>query len=85
MINNKLEDCAIEIKSIEMATDTSSTFNSKSSMNLIGSDMSKLAARKAYEQAGIPFNKVADIVDVVELHDCFSTNELCMYEALGLC
>ena len=24
-------------------------------------------------------------VDVVELHDCFSCNELLMYEALGLC
>ena len=26
-----------------------------------------------------------DDVDVVELHDCFSTNELITYEALGLC
>ena len=24
-------------------------------------------------------------VDVIELHDCFSTNELITYEALGLC
>ena len=24
-------------------------------------------------------------VDVVELHDCFSANELITYEALGLC
>ena len=24
-------------------------------------------------------------VDVVELHDCFSCNELITYEALGLC
>ena len=24
-------------------------------------------------------------VDVVELHDCFSVNELLTYEALGLC
>ena len=24
-------------------------------------------------------------VNVVELHDCFSTNELLTYEALGLC
>ena len=28
--------------------------------------------------------KVED-VDVVELHDCFSANELITYEALGLC
>ena len=26
-----------------------------------------------------------DDVDVIELHDCFSTNELITYEALGLC
>lgn len=26
-----------------------------------------------------------DDVDVIELHDCFSTNELISYEALGLC
>ena len=26
-----------------------------------------------------------DQVDVVELHDCFSCNELITYEALGLC
>ena len=24
-------------------------------------------------------------IDVIELHDCFSTNELLTYEALGLC
>jgi acetyl-CoA acetyltransferase len=35
---------------------------------------------KAYEQAGIgPEN-----VQVIELHDCFSANELITYEALGL-
>ena len=26
-----------------------------------------------------------DDVDVIELHDCFSANELITYEALGLC
>ena len=34
-----------------------------------------------YEQAQIS----ADDVDVIELHDCFSANELITYEALGLC
>merc|ERR1712147_223518 len=34
-----------------------------------------------YEQAGI----TADQVNVVELHDCFSANELITYEAIGLC
>ena len=34
-----------------------------------------------YEQAGVG----RENVDVVELHDCFSANELITYEALGLC
>ena len=47
-------------------------------LELIGYDMAVKAAREAYEQAGV----TADDVNVVELHDCFSTNELIMYEAL---
>lgn len=43
--------------------------------------MSRLAAKKCYEAAGLK----PDDVDVVELHDCFSANELITYEALGLC
>lgn len=41
------------------------------------------AARQAYEQAGItnPFKEL----DLVELHDCFTTTELLTYEDLGLC
>ena len=37
----------------------------------------------------IPHNKLLCLkpsdVDVIELHDCFSANELINYEALGLC
>lgn len=43
--------------------------------------MSRLAAKKCFESAGLTPNNV----DVVELHDCFSANELITYEALGLC
>ena len=43
--------------------------------------MTRLASQKAYEKAGIR----PDDVQVVELHDCFSANELISYEALGLC
>jgi acetyl-CoA acyltransferase len=39
------------------------------------------AAQQVYEQAGI----TPSDVDVIEPHDCFSTNELLTYEALGLC
>lgn len=47
----------------------------------VGYDMSQLAAKKCFEAAGLKPNDV----DVVELHDCFSANELITYEALGLC
>jgi len=57
----------------------------ESSMNLVGYESVKLAAKKAYKNTGIEFGKAADHLDVVELHDCFSTNELITYEALGLC
>lgn len=50
-------------------------------MKVVGYDMTKLAADKLFAKS--PY-KPAD-VDVVELHDCFSANELITYEALGLC
>jgi sterol carrier protein 2 len=75
-----LQDRAVEILGMAMTTDTESTF-SKSSMKLVGTDMTRDAARKVYEQAGVG----PEDVDVVELHDCFSANELITYEALGLC
>ena len=72
---------AIEIAGMAMATDTASSFNEKSDIKLVGFDMSQAAARKAYAQAGVgPEN-----AQVIELHDCFSANELITYEALGLC
>jgi acetyl-CoA acetyltransferase len=75
-----LGDRAIEIAGQAMVTDMSSTFDERSSIKIVGYDMSKEAARSAYEQAGVG----PDDVDVVELHDCFSANELITYEALGL-
>lgn len=50
-------------------------------MNLAGYEMSERAAKIAFTQSGL---KPSDI-QVVELHDCFSANELVTYEALGLC
>ena len=71
---------AIEIAGQAMVTDMSSTFNERSSIKIVGFDMSKEAARQAYEQAEVG----PEDVDVIELHDCFSANELITYEALGL-
>ncbi len=72
---------AVEIVGQAMVTDLPSTFEDKSAITIVGADMSKKAAQKVYEQAGI----TPDDVDVIELHDCFSVNELLTYEALGLC
>jgi sterol carrier protein 2 len=77
----EVQKTAVEILAIEMATDLPSTFESNDCMRLVGYDMTKRAAQKAYAKAGI---KPSD-VQVVELHDCFSANELITYEALGLC
>src|SRR2546428_8311860 len=45
------------------------------------STLTRNAARKAYEVAGIG----PEDLDLVELHDCFATAELLHYENLGLC
>ncbi len=76
-----LWDQAVEIVGQSMVTDMRSTFEGGSSMRVVGYDMSKEAARRALEEAQVD---VGD-VDVIELHDCFSANELISYEALGLC
>ncbi|ABW66742.1 lipid-transfer protein [Desulfosudis oleivorans] len=63
-----------------MNTDFTSTFEARSAMNICGYEMSKAAANDVYEQAGLG----PEDLDVVELHDCFTANELITYEALGL-
>ncbi|QTH21221.1 thiolase family protein [Rhizorhabdus wittichii] len=55
-----------------------------SERNLVQADVNtvtRLAARTAYEMAGVG----PQDVDLVELHDCFATAEICHYENLGLC
>ncbi|XP_037537977.1 sterol carrier protein 2 [Nematolebias whitei] len=76
-----LENQAVEIVAQEMVTDLASTFNENSCIKMVGYDMTRLAAKRCFEAAGL---KPSD-VDVIELHDCFSANELITYEALGLC
>ncbi|CAG2109706.1 unnamed protein product [Medioppia subpectinata] len=78
---HNLTEQAVEIVSMQMTTDTPSTFEEKSAIKLIGFDMTKLAAERAFAESGL----TPDDIQVIELHDCFSTNELITYEALGLC
>jgi acetyl-CoA acetyltransferase len=64
-----------------MVTDFTSTFAENSMIKVVGADMTREASRQVYEAAGIG----PEDVDVVELHDCFTTNEVISYEGLGLC
>src|SRR5207302_1721334 len=63
-----------------MTTDRESTFDG-SDKGIAGFHMSRAAAQAVYEESGLG----PEDVDVIELHDCFSANELITYEALGLC
>ncbi len=71
---------AVEITGQAMTTDFPTSFG-VGDIKLVGSDMTAEAARQVYEQSG----RGPEDVDVIELHDCFSANELVTYEALGLC
>jgi len=71
---------AIEIVGQALVTDMASSFDENADcIRIVGYDMSKKAAEQAYEQAQVAPQEV----DVCELHDCFSANELITYEALG--
>ena len=74
-----LKEQAVLIAGQALTTDSPSLFD-KSSINLVGFDMTKKAAQQAYKQAGVnPKN-----IRVCELHDCFSANEMITIDALGL-
>jgi acetyl-CoA acetyltransferase len=70
----------VEIVAQTMTTDTAKSFEKDSMMEVVGYGMAEAAAQAVYEAAGIG----PEDVDVVELHDCFTANELISYEALGL-
>jgi acetyl-CoA acetyltransferase len=70
----------VAIRAQIMTTDTPSTFESGDMRKVVGYDMAAAAAAQVYELSGIG----PDDIQVVELHDCFTANELLTYEALGL-
>jgi sterol carrier protein 2 len=69
----------VEIIGQSMATDLANTWDNP--IDLIGAKMTAKAANETYEEAGIG----PQDADVVELHDCFTPNEVISYEGLGLC
>jgi acetyl-CoA acetyltransferase len=71
---------SIYIAGQSMKSDYASTYTDKSPMKIAGYEMTAMAAKEVYEQAGVG----PEEVNVVELHDCFTANELITYEGLGL-
>ncbi len=69
----------VEIVGQAMTTDTPDTWTDP--IKLVGADMTARAIAQVTEEAGIGIEEV----NVVELHDCFTTNEVITYEGLGLC
>jgi len=69
----------VEIVGQAMTTDTPDSWTDP--IKLVGSEMTARAIAQVSEESGIDVQDV----DVVELHDCFTTNEVITYEGLGLC
>ncbi|MGQ9624268.1 MAG: thiolase domain-containing protein [Candidatus Bathycorpusculaceae bacterium] len=74
----KYTDTPVHIIGSGQASDTIGLYERESLTSL---KAAKLAAKKAYEMAGV---KPEDI-DVAEVHDCFTIAEIIAYEDLGLC
>lgn len=73
-------DSSIRLRAQSMVTDLPGTFDTTDMMRIAGYDMTARAAAEVYEQSGVdPLD-----IPVVELHDCFSANEVITYEGLGL-
>lgn len=68
----------VAIAAQAMTTDQPGTFDSPT--DLVGFDMARRAADQVYEASGVS----PEDLRVVELHDCFTANELLSYEALRL-
>ncbi|MCW1382682.1 thiolase family protein [Novosphingobium sp. KCTC 2891] len=73
-----LMDRAVRVRASEMS---SNPFAERQMAMPDFSGATRLAAKQAYERAGIG----PEDVNLVELHDCFATAELIHYENLGLC
>ncbi|NMD71452.1 lipid-transfer protein [Bacillus sp. DNRA2] len=69
------------VKIIAQAMATDKPDSHEDYLHLVGYGMTERAAKQAYEMAGFGPRDV----DVIELHDCFTPNEVITYEGLGLC
>ena len=74
----ELKSQAVLMAGQSLMTDTPQLY-SKSAMDLVGFEMTRLASKLALEEAGVSPKQVK----VAEVHDCFSTNELILLDGLG--
>lgn len=72
-------DRAVRILAQQMVTDH--PVRNTNPIDLSGADMTRRASAAVYESAGVGPRDIP----VVELHDCFTSNEVITYEGLGLC
>jgi acetyl-CoA acetyltransferase len=70
----------VVIRAQSLTTDPPGTFEDRDMRKIAGYDMAVAAANNVYEASGVG----PEDIHVVELHDCFTANELLTYEALGL-
>jgi acetyl-CoA C-acetyltransferase len=75
---NKKSDKDVKITGSALATDHISLSHRKVHTSLTAA---KIASKQAYEQAGI----TPKDLDIVEVHDCFTINELVAMEDLEIC
>ncbi|KAJ5278669.1 hypothetical protein N7478_004041 [Penicillium angulare] len=75
-----LKQSAVAIKGQALATDSLELYEPASAIELIGSNMTRRAVKNALNQAYLS----PQDIQVIELHDCFTTNEMCAIEDLGL-
>ncbi|KAJ3338580.1 sterol carrier protein 2 [Gonapodya sp. JEL0774] len=80
VLKHNLAPQAVLIAAQAMATDSFQHVETKSGIDMAGAEMTRKAVQEATRVAGVKI----DDVQVVELHDCFSANELITYDALGL-
>lgn len=73
---HELENQAIEIVGNALATDSVETFETRRAMDIVGFAMTQRCADEVFSQGGFPQGEGRDQVAVIELHDCFATNEV---------
>ena len=69
----------VRIAAIALVTDRSETF-SGSAMEAVGSGLARIAGEAAFREAAVS----RSTIQVAEVHDCFTINEILACEALGL-